>query len=57
MALFIVPAVMLLIEGARNGKVARDMVVAMLIIFVFNVMFWMFFEQAGSSFTLSLIHI
>ena len=51
MALFIVPAVMLLIEGARNGKVARDMVVAMLIIFVFNVMFWMFFEQAGSSFT------
>ena len=51
MALFIVPAVMLLIEGARTGKVARDMVVAMLIIFVFNVMFWMFFEQAGSSFT------
>jgi Dipeptide/tripeptide permease len=27
------------------------MVVAMLIIFVFNVLFWMFFEQAGSSFT------
>ena len=51
MALFVVPAVMLLIEGARNGKVARDMVVAMLIIFVFNVLFWMFFEQAGSSFT------
>ena len=51
MALFIVPAVMLLIEGARNGKVARDMVVAMLIIFTFNVLFWMFFEQAGSSFT------
>ena len=23
----------------------------MLIIFVFNVLFWMFFEQAGSSFT------
>jgi len=42
---------MLLVEGARNGKVARDMVVAMLIIFVFNVLFWMFFEQAGSSFT------
>lgn len=51
MALFVVPAVMLLVEGARNGKVARDMVVAMLIIFVFNVLFWMFFEQAGSSFT------
>jgi POT family proton-dependent oligopeptide transporter len=26
-------------------------VIAMLIIFAFNVMFWMFFEQAGSSFT------
>lgn len=51
MALFVVPAVMLLVEGARNGKVARDMVIAMLIIFVFNVLFWMFFEQAGSSFT------
>ncbi|MBL8262299.1 MAG: MFS transporter [Xanthomonadaceae bacterium] len=51
MGLFVVPAVMLLVEGARNGKVARDMVVAMLIIFVFNVLFWMFFEQAGSSFT------
>lgn len=51
MGLFIVPAVMLLVEGARNGQVARDMVVAMLIIFVFNVLFWMFFEQAGSSFT------
>ncbi len=51
MGLFVVPAVMLLVEGARNGQVARDMVVAMLIIFVFNVLFWMFFEQAGSSFT------
>ena len=43
-------AVMLLVEGARQGKVARDKVIAMLIIFVFNVLFWMFFEQAGSSF-------
>ncbi len=51
MALFVVPAVMLLVEAPANGKVARDMVVAMLIIFVFNVLFWMFFEQAGSSFT------
>ncbi|MEN5059304.1 peptide MFS transporter [Luteimonas sp. TWI1416] len=51
MALFVVPAVMLLVEGIREGKVARDKVIAMLIIFVFNVLFWMFFEQAGSSFT------
>jgi len=48
--LFIGLAVMLLIEGAREGAVARDKVIAMLIIFVFNVLFWMFFEQAGSSF-------
>jgi len=48
--LFIGLAIMLLIEGAREGKVARDKVIAMLIIFVFNVLFWMFFEQAGSSF-------
>ncbi|MBA8882414.1 peptide MFS transporter [Dokdonella fugitiva] len=48
--LFIGLAVMLLVEGIREGKVARDKVVAMLIIFVFNALFWMFFEQAGSSF-------
>jgi POT family proton-dependent oligopeptide transporter len=50
MALFLIPAGMLVVEGAREGKVARDKVVAMLLIFLFNVMFWMFFEQAGSSF-------
>lgn len=50
MALFVIPAVMLLIEGVREGSVARDMVIAMLIIFAFNVLFWMFFEQAGASF-------
>lgn len=50
MLLFIGPAIMLLVEGLREGKVARDRVIAMLLIFGFNVMFWMFFEQAGSSF-------
>jgi len=49
-ALLVGPAIMLLVEGARIGKVARDRVIAMLIIFAFNVLFWMFFEQAGSSF-------
>ncbi|AKC87164.1 peptide MFS transporter [Pseudoxanthomonas suwonensis] len=49
-ALFVAPAVMLLVEGMREGSVQRDMVIAMLIIFGFNVLFWMFFEQAGSSF-------
>lgn len=50
MALFIIPAAMLLIEGIRENSVARDKVVAMLVIFTFNVLFWCFFEQAGSSF-------
>lgn len=49
--MFIVLAIMLLAEGIREGKVARDKVIAMLVIFSFNVLFWMFFEQAGSSFT------
>jgi proton-dependent oligopeptide transporter, POT family len=50
-AMFVVLCLMLLVEGIRNGAVARDKVIAMLIIFTFNIMFWMFFEQAGSSFT------
>ena len=40
-----------MVEGIRDGKVARDKTIAMLIIFAFNILFWMFFEQAGSSFT------
>jgi len=50
-AMFVGLAVMLLMEGVRDGKVARDKTIAMLIIFAFNVLFWMFFEQAGSSFS------
>jgi POT family proton-dependent oligopeptide transporter len=49
--LFIVLAIMLMVEGIRNGKVSRDKTIAMMIIFFFNIMFWCFFEQAGSSFT------
>jgi POT family proton-dependent oligopeptide transporter len=49
--LFIILAIMLIVEGVRNGKVARDKTIAMMIIFFFNIMFWCFFEQAGSSFT------
>ena len=47
MALFIIPAIMLFREGVVESKVSRDKVVAMLVIFAFNVLFWMFFEQAG----------
>jgi POT family proton-dependent oligopeptide transporter len=49
-ALLVGPALMLLVEGIREGTVQRDRVIAMLIIFAFNITFWMFFEQAGSSF-------
>ncbi|HEU4418620.1 MAG TPA: oligopeptide:H+ symporter, partial [Planctomycetota bacterium] len=49
--MFLGLCVMLMLEGVRNGAVARDKTIAMLVIFVFNIMFWMFFEQAGSSFT------
>ncbi len=51
LALFLGLGAMLLVEGIREGSVQRDMVIAMLIIFAFNVLFWMFFEQAGSSFS------
>src|SRR5690606_28020082 len=49
--MFLALCVMLLVEGIREGSVQRDKVIAMLIIFAFNVLFWVFFEQAGSSFT------
>ncbi len=49
--MFVGLSVLLMIEGVREGKVARDKVIAMLIIFIVNILFWMFFEQAGSSFT------
>ena len=48
--MFLALAAMLLVEGIREGAVPRDKVIAMLIIFVFNILFWMFYEQAGSSF-------
>jgi proton-dependent oligopeptide transporter, POT family len=50
-AMFVLLAGMLLVEGIRNGATVRDKTIAMLIIFAFNILFWMFFEQAGSSFT------
>jgi POT family proton-dependent oligopeptide transporter len=49
-ALFVLLAVMLLVEALREGSVQRDKVIAMLILFAFNILFWCFFEQAGSSF-------
>lgn len=51
MILFAILALMLMIEGIKEGAVSRDKTIAMMIIFAFNILFWMFFEQAGSSFT------
>ena len=49
--MFVVLCGLLIAEGVREGAQQRDKVIAMLIIFAFNILFWMFFEQAGSSFT------
>jgi POT family proton-dependent oligopeptide transporter len=49
-ALFVALAAMLLVEALREGAVSRDKVIAMLMLFTFNILFWCFFEQAGSSF-------
>ncbi|MBT2746472.1 MULTISPECIES: oligopeptide:H+ symporter [unclassified Lysobacter] len=51
LAMFVALCGLLLFEGFREGSAQRDKVIAMLIIFTFNILFWMFFEQAGSSFT------
>jgi len=47
--------VMLLVLGTvaiKEGKVQREKLYALLVLLVFNIMFWAFFEQAGSSLTL-----
>jgi POT family proton-dependent oligopeptide transporter len=48
--LFVIVVGMLFAEGVREGKIQRDRGIAMLLLFLFNVLFWCFFEQAGSSF-------
>lgn len=50
-AMFLALCGLILVEGFKDGPVARDKAIAMLLIFLFNVLFWCFFEQAGSSFT------
>lgn len=48
--LFAVVAVMLIVEAVRHGSVQVHRVIAMLIIFAFNLLFWMFYFQLGTSF-------
>jgi POT family proton-dependent oligopeptide transporter len=50
-ALFAGLAIILITGAKKEGKVALDKVIACLIMCAFNVIFFMFFEQAGSSFT------
>jgi POT family proton-dependent oligopeptide transporter len=42
----------LLRGGFQGGAVARDRILVLMILMTFNVVFWAFFEQAGSSLTL-----
>jgi POT family proton-dependent oligopeptide transporter len=49
-AIFILLMILMILEGIREGKVQRDKVLAMIALFIFNIFFWCFFEQAGSSF-------
>ena len=42
----------LLRGGFQGGPVARDRIIVLMILMAFNVVFWAFFEQAGSSLTL-----
>ncbi|GAP65191.1 amino acid/peptide transporter [Mizugakiibacter sediminis] len=42
--------VALVAAGLKDGPVQRDRIFALLILFTANVLFWMFFEQAGGSF-------
>lgn len=42
----------LIYGGIKEGAIWRDRMIAMIIIFVFNIAFWACFEQAGTSLTL-----
>jgi POT family proton-dependent oligopeptide transporter len=48
--LFVGVAAMLIVEAIRHDRVQLERVVAMLIIFAFNILFWMMYFQLGTSF-------
>ena len=48
--LFIGVTVMLIIEAVRHDRVQVERVIAMMIVFVFSLLFWMFYFQFGTSF-------
>lgn len=55
--LFVGLSGLLIMQAKRLGRIAMERVIGMLIFFVFNITFWMLFEQAGSSFTFLAAHI
>ncbi|MEO8461142.1 MAG: peptide MFS transporter [Dokdonella sp.] len=48
--LFLICCATLIATGIKDGRVQRDRIIALLLLFLANVLFWMFFEQAGASF-------
>jgi len=42
----------LIAEAVKDGNVARDRMLMMIVMFMFNIVFWACFEQAGTSLTL-----
>ncbi len=52
MSLLVYVCFNLLREGFKGGNVQRDRIIVLMILMVFNVVFWACFEQAGSSLTL-----
>ncbi|MGB1618851.1 MAG: peptide MFS transporter [Flavobacteriales bacterium] len=42
----------LIAEAVKDGNVARDRMLMMIVMFAFNIVFWACFEQAGTSLTL-----
>ncbi len=49
-AIFAGCCVMLFRAGLAADRIQLDKIFALLILFLFNILFWMFFEQAGASF-------
>lgn len=52
LALFFLVSYTLISAGAKEGKIWRDRMIALVIFILINIVFWAFFEQAGTSLTL-----
>ena len=52
LGIFVLVAYQLIASGVKEGKIWRDRMIALVIMMIVNVVFWSFFEQAGTSLTL-----